>query len=69
MAEPVTDKRPRGRPALPADQRTRLVAVRLTEAQIAAAAALGGGDVSAGIRAALRDADSEPVAHDRARTP
>jgi len=54
MSAPSTvEKRPRGRPARPADQRTRLVAVRLTEAQIAAAQALGGGNVSAGIRAAF----------------
>ena len=55
MSEPkvAPERRPRGRPVLPADQRTRLVAVRLTAAQIERAQALGGGDISAGIRAAL----------------
>lgn len=46
-------KRPRGRPPRPKDQQTRLVAVRLTEAQIRAATRLGDGELSAGIRKAL----------------
>lgn len=53
VTEKPPERRPRGRPALPADQRTRLIAVRLTAAQIERAQALGGGDISAGIRAAL----------------
>lgn len=53
VTEKPPEKRPRGRPSLPADQRTRPVAVRLTAAQIERAQALGGGDISAGIRAAL----------------
>jgi len=47
------EKRPRGRPPRPADQQTRLVAVRLTAKLVARAESLGEGDISAGIRKAL----------------
>lgn len=55
------EKRPRGRPPRPADQQTRLVAVRLTAAQIERAVALGSGDISAGIRRALLAAGAAPA--------
>lgn len=73
MATPAAviapEKRPRGRPPRPADQQTRLVAVRLTAAQIERAVALGSGDISAGIRRALHDADTASPAHADGRTP
>lgn len=63
------EKRPRGRPPRPADQQTRLVAVRLTAAQIERAVALGDGDLSAGIRRAIDGAHTAPPARADGRTP
>ena len=51
------------------DQQTRLVAVRLTAAQIERAVALGDGDLSAGIRRAIDGAHTAPPARADGRTP
>jgi len=61
---PQPERRPRGRPRLPDDQRTRLVTARLTGAEIAVAQTLGSGDLTAGLRAALKLASSASAASD-----